>query len=300
VHRNCEIIGVASGWGAELKGCEDAPEALYKKIALKSCKVEQKYLFDILFPLFQEKHQNIDLHQILPLITDLNEHLGRAVFDAINRGYFPVVIGGDHSIALGTWSGVKASLGKDKKLGLIWMDAYMNARIPGTQSNEFWDQMPLAALLGCGDPSFFVDHIQFPILKPDHVCLVGTRSFESHEKELLDRMKVKVFTMQDIKERGYSEIMQEAISIVSKETDGFGVSLDMSVVDPKEAPGVGSPAGGGIFCNDLFKMLAMVTDHSHLKAFEIVELNPYRDRDERTACICLEILGRIMGHGKPK
>lgn len=299
MHRNCEIIGVASGWGAQQRGCEDGPESLYKKVALKSCKVDQKYLWEILYPLFQEKHQHIDLEHVLPLISDLNCHLSHAVCDAIKREYFPIVIGGDHSIAVGTWAGVKESMGPNKKLGLIWIDAHMDSHIPGTSPSGAWHGMPLAALLGCGDPAF-CPSTKNPVLLPENVCLVGVRSFESGEEELLKRMKVKVFHMDEVKKRTLPEVMQEAIQIVSKGTDGFGVSLDMDVIDPKEAPGVGSPISGGIVSSDLFKMLALLTQDPKLLAFEIAEYNPYKDRDERTACICLEILGRIIGHGKPK
>ncbi|MCX6988079.1 MAG: arginase [Chlamydiae bacterium] len=299
MHRNCEIIGVASGWGSQLRGCEDAPEVLYKKVALKSCRVTQKYLWEILYPLFQAKHHPVDLQDVLPLITELNGHLSHSVIAALQQGYFPVVIGGDHSIALGTWSGVKQSLGKGKQLGLIWIDAHMDCQIPGIGS-PFWNGMSLAALLGCGDPAFIPAEQAHPILQPENVCLIGVRSTDQNEIELLQRMKVQVYTMDEVKKQGFVEVMQDAIKIVTKNTAGFGVSLDLAAIDPKEAPGVSSPLGGGIVSSDLLKMLAAVTDHSALKAFEIVEYNPHKDRDERTACLCLEILGRIMGHGKPK
>ncbi len=299
MHRNCEIIGVASGWGSKLAGCEDAPEVLYKKVALKSCRVTQKYLWEILYPLFQPKHSNVDVQEVLPLITELNGHLHDSVIAAVHNGYFPVVIGGDHSIALGTWSGVKESMGSVKRLGLIWVDAYMDCQIPGT-SSAFWNGMALGALLGCGDPSFFPKGDTHPVLNPSDVCLIGARAAGKNEIELLDRMKVKVYSMDEIKKRGLVEVIQEAISIVTKNTDGFGVSLDLSAIDPKEAPGVSNPINGGIVSSDLLKMLSALADHPNLKGFEIVEYNPHKDRDERTACLCLEILGRIIGHGKPK
>lgn len=300
MYRNCEIIGVASGWGAQQRGCEDGAESLYKKVALKSCRVEQRYLWEILYPLFQDKHKKIELEQVLPLIIEVNGHISHAVSDAIKRGYFPIVIGGDHSIAVGTWNGVKESMGQGKKMGLIWVDAHMDSHVPGTSPSGAWHGMPLAALLGCGDPSFCQGNTKHPTLLPENVCLVGVRSFESGEEELLKRMKVKVFHMDEVKKRGFQEVMEEAIQIVSKNTDGFGVSLDMDVIDPKEAPGVGSPEPGGIVSSDLFKMIALLTADPKLQAFEIVEYNPYKDRDDRTAYICLEILGRIIGHGKPK
>lgn len=300
MHRNCEIIGVASGWGAQLRGCEDGPESLYKKVALKSCKVEQKYLWEILYPLFQEKHQKIELEHVLPLISDLNCHLSHAVCDAIKRGYFPIVVGGDHSIAVGTWSGVKESMDPGKKLGLIWIDAHMDSHIPGTSPSGAWHGMPLAALLGVGDPSFCPKDTKNPVVLPENVCIIGVRSYESGEEDLLKRMKVKVIHMDEVKKRGFSDVMEEAIKHVSQGTDGFGVSLDMDVIDPKEAPGVGSPVPGGIVSSDLFKMLALLTQNPDLCAFEIVEYNPYKDRDDRTAYICLEILGRLIGHGRPK
>lgn len=299
MHRNCEIIGVASGWGAQQRGCEDGPESLYKKVALKSCKVEQKYLWEILYPLFQEKHQKNPPEQLLSLICELNCHLSQAVVNCMEKGYFPIVVGGDHSMALGTWAGVKEGLNKQGKLGLIWIDARMDSNIAGISSTFSWDSVPLASLLGCGDPSIFPKNIKSPVFSPDQICLIGVRKFESAEKELLERMNVKVFYMEDLKKKGFAEVMQEAIDIVSKNCDSYGVTLDMAVMDPKEAPGVAEPVNGGIVSTELFKMLNLVMNDKRLKAFEIAEFNPYRDRDERTACICLEILGRIMGHSKP-
>jgi len=300
LHRNCEIIGVASGWGAHFKGCEDGPECLYKKVALKSCKVEQKYLWEILYPLFQEKHHKHPPDQLLSLITELNCHLSQAVVDCLKKDYFPIVVGGDHSMALGTWSGVKKGLsGKHDKLGLIWIDARMDANITGVTTTFDWDSVPLAALLGCGDPSIFPRDVKAPIFLPDQICLIGVRKYESAEKELLERMKVKVFYMEDLKSKGFAEVMQEAVETVSRNSSSYGVTLDMAVMDPKEAPGVADPVSGGIVSTELFKMLNIVMNDPKLKAFEIAEFNPHRDRDERTACICLEILGRIIGHGKP-
>lgn len=300
MHRNCEIIGVASGWGAQLKGCEDAAEFLYKKVALKSCKVEQRYLWEILYPLFQEKHQKVPLDEILPLINDINGHLSQTVESSLKKGYFPIVFGGDHSIAVGTWNGVKDFMGKDKDLGLIWVDAHMDSHIPSTSPSGAWHGMPLAALLGCGEPSFAMGKTKHPVLLPQNVCIIGVRSYESGEKELLERMKVKVIYMEEVKKKGFELVFQEAFEHVCKNTDGFGISLDLDVIDPKEAPGVGSPESGGVVSTDILKMLNTVASEKKLKAFEIVEYNPYCDRDERTACICLEILGRIMGHGRPK
>lgn len=300
MHRRCEIIGVASGWGAQIRGCEDGPEYLYKKIAAKSAKIDQRYALDIIFPLFQEKHKKLDKEHTLPLITDVNIHLSQRVCDAKKRDVFPIVLGGDHSVAVGTWNGVKEAIGADKKLGMIWVDAHMDSHIPSTSPSGAWHGMPLAALLGCGDPSFCMVNTKRPALLPQHTCIVGVRSFESGEEELLRRMNVRVIYMDEVKKRGFEDVMKEAIDIASKETDGFGVSFDLDVIDPKEAPGVGSPESGGVVTTDVLKMLSTLVDNKKLQAFEIVEYNPHRDRDERTACIALEMLGRLTGHGVPK
>ena len=300
MQRNCEIIGVASGWGAQLRGCEDGADFLYKKVATKSAKVDQQYFWQILYPLLQEKHAKLDPERILPIIIKINQHLRMSVCDAMKKDLFPLVIGGDHSIAVGTWTGVKDQLGPGKKLGLIWIDAHMDSHIPSTSPSGAWHGMPLAALLGCGEPGFCMVDSKQPVLLPENVCIVGVRSFESGEEELLRRMKVKVFHMEEVKTRGFSEVVTEAIDIVTKNTDGFGVSLDLDVVDPKEAPGVGSPVGGGIVSSDLFKVFSKITQDDKLKAFEIVEYNPSRDRDERTACLALEMIGRLVGHSKPR
>jgi arginase len=227
------------------------------------------------------------------------------VHSCLSAGDFPLVIGGDHSCAIGTWSGVGAALkqgeNKDARLGLIWFDAHMDAHTPATSPSQALHGMPLACLLGYGDAHLtdLMDHgvgeKHRPVLRPEDVCLIGVRSFEWGEAALLHQLGVRVYFMAEVRERGLPEIVREALLRVRRETDGFGVSIDLDVLEPAEEPGVGSPVPGGIALHDMLEALAWVRATSGLKALEIVEYNPYSDHHFDTAAAVADLARTIVG-----
>lgn len=270
-----EVIGVASGVGAQDRGCEDGPAILRELEVFRGADVTAVW-DGVLRP-------RAGAGSVVAVDAELCTRLAKQVWHTLDEGRFPLVVGGDHSCAIGTWSGVHRWLGGRGPLGLIWIDAHMDSHTFATTPSGALHGMPLAALMGYGEHELteIVEHV--PKLRPEHVCLLGVRSFEEGEAALLHRLGVRVIGMQEIRERGLAQVLAEAMSIARNGTAGFGVSLDLDVLDPAEEPGVGSPAPGGLHCHELEQALHQLHGDPALLAMEIVEYNPHRDRDHLTA-----------------
>jgi arginase len=193
------------------------------------------------------------------------------------------VFGGDHSCAVGTWSGVGNAVGRAGPVGLVWFDAHMDSHTPVTSPSGRLHGMPLACLMGHGEKALVAISRETAALRPDKICLVGVRSYEDGERALLERLGVRVFYMDDIRRRGLAAATDEAFAIARSGTVGFGVSVDLDVLDPSEAPGVGSRAEGGLLGRDLAAALARVRTLRGFLGLEIAEYNPIFDENGRTA-----------------
>lgn len=216
-------------------------------------------------------------------IAELCERLAVRVEKVLGSGGFPVVIGGDHSCAIGTWGGVHRWLGERGPLGLIWIDAHMDSHTFATTPSRALNGMPLACLLGYGEKGLTGVAGAEPKLHPAHVCLLGTRSFEGGEAAFLDKLGVRVIGMEEIRRHGMKKALAEARAIAGNGTAGYGLSMDLDVLDPLEESGVGSPEPAGLRCRELEQALRQLCGDPALLALEIVEYNPHRDRDLRTA-----------------
>jgi arginase len=208
----------------------------------------------------------------------LNPRLAQAVRGASLAGHRPLVIGGDHSCAVGTWSGVHGALPAGHELGLLWIDAHLDSHTPQTSHTGLIYGMPLAVLLGHGDRAFTECLNAGPKVLPRHVCVFGARSYEPEERALLDRLGVRVIGMTEIAQRGVANALREALDIVRSASGGFGITIDMDALDPRDAPGVGTPAPGGLRAAELIAELATVNGADDLRALEICEYNAARDR----------------------
>lgn len=219
--------------------------------------------------------------------------LARRVDRITRDGEFPIIVGGDHTCAIGTWKGV-AHANRDKGLlGLLWIDAHMDAHTPQTTESGMLHGMPVACLLGYGYPGL-TEIAEGARLDPECVCLFGVRSFERGEAELLKSLGVRVFFMEEIAQRGVAESLSEAIALVGCASGGFGITLDLDAIDPDDAPGVGSPAEGGMRAADLIAALAAHGAHANLAGIEIVEYNPFRDRQGVTAGVVEDALDAML------
>jgi len=223
-------------------------------------------------------------------VTDIDGRLASLVTAKLGNGEFPVVVGGDHACAIGTWSGVRAALAPHQAMGLIWVDAHMDSHVPKTSPTGALHGMPVACLLGYGDTALTTLAGPSPKLRPGQVCLIGVRSFEGGERALLERLGVRVFFMEEVRARGFAAVWDEAVGHVSRDTAGYGVSIDLDAIDPGDAPGVGTPERAGIAADDLIEAVRRGHGDPRLLAVEIAEYNPHQDHDRLT----LRLLRRLI------
>lgn len=220
-------------------------------------------------------------------VRGLCTELEGTVADTLTDDTLPLVLGGDHSIAIGS---VRGSA-RDGDIGVVWFDAHADFNTPATTPSGNVHGMPLAALLGRGEFSD-VDWAAAPI-DPENVALVGIRNLDETEREALRESDVSVFTMSDIDERGATAVTEEAMEIAGT-ADGIHVSLDLDWLDPQEAPGVGTPVRGGVTYREAHAAMEVVAD-SNLRSLEIVEVNPILDQHNQTAELAVELAASALG-----
>ncbi len=215
---------------------------------------------------------------------------------AAARGATPLVLGGDHSVAIGTLSGMSRLLRRKKaSLGLIWIDAHADMNTPDSSPSGNVHGMPLACVVGQGPRELTHLYGYAPKVDPRNVALVGVRDVDQLEKPHVKQSGVRAFTMRDIDERGMRAVMRDALEIACAGTAGFHLSFDMDAVDPREAPGVGTPVRGGISYREAHLAMEIVCDSGKMLSLEIVEVNPVIDEVNRTAELAVELALSAMG-----
>ncbi|HSC51576.1 MAG TPA: arginase [Gaiellaceae bacterium] len=225
----------------------------------------------------------------LPQIKATCERIAALVARAVNEEYLPLVLGGDHSVALGTLGGIARARGQG---GVLWLDAHGDLNRPETSPSGNVHGMPLAAALGLAGHEFASD--AFPLPAVERVALVGVRSLDPGERELLAGLDACVFTMSDLDRGGVEAAMREALAHVAG--GGFvHVSLDMDVLDPDVAPGVGTPVRGGLSYREAHLALELVAEANVLSSLEVVEVNPILDRENETAKLAVELVASALG-----
>ena len=280
MQRQIELIGAAWGLGGADPGCALAPDALIPPLAerLAHCGA-RVVLGPTLHPPAGERRKEAALAKLCSVLAS-------AVAEAMRQARLPCVVGGDHSCAGGTWAGVARML--QGQLGLVWIDAHMDSHTPGTSHTGRLHGMPLAWLLGLSDDALY--GLSAGVVDPEHIALIGVRSYEPEEKERLDRLGVRVFHIEEVRGRGLDAVMAESVAIATRGTSGFGISIDLDALSPDEAPGVGTPVPDGIAAGELAHALAAVRERPELLAIELVEYVPRLDPDGRTARAAIAIL----------
>jgi arginase len=279
--RLVHLLGYASGLGGVNLTCGAGPIEMQTSSYLKDVPGLQ---WDAMMQPAEIKEKREDEIQRLCLTLALK------IEALVRQQKFFIVLGGDHTSAIGTWSGAYAGLKEKNRLGLIWIDAHMDSHVPETSETGRVHGMPLASLLGYGNPQFTDMLIPVPKIAPQQLCLIGTRSYEAGEAELLRRLNVKVFFMEEVKQRGLKAVFKEAQEIVSQGTAGYGISLDVDSIDPKEAPGVDVPEQDGLKFQDLIEVLTGARQDTRLVGAEIVEFNPHRDVNKTTEKIVAKLI----------
>ncbi|MHB1077720.1 arginase [Thiobacillus sp.] len=285
--RNIIVIGAASGAGAPDAATAEGPDTLRHYRVFHDTPLQHVEWNAIL----RVPREALDTP--LHTVRALGERLAAEVERVLQAGNFPLVVGGDHSCAIGTWSGVHRVLADRGPIGLIWIDAHMDSHTFATTPSGQIHGMPLAALLGHGDAALTGIAGMEAKLRPEHVCLIGVRSYEAGEAALLHGLGVRVFEMDEVRRRGLATVFAEALAIVRHGTAGFGVSVDLDALDPEEEPGVGTPVPGGLRRAELAAVLSRLRSDPGFVAMEIVEYNPRRDRGHATADAAGALVGAI-------
>ena len=229
--------------------------------------------------------------RFLPQIKETSQRIARLVAQTASDGFFPIVLGGDHSVALGTLAGLRDVHGPG---GAIWIDAHGDLNSPETSPSGNVHGMVLAAALGLAGERFRDDGWGLPALEPGRVALVGVRSLDDGERELLRDQDVKVFTMSDLDRLGVERSVREALAHVAG--SGFvHVSLDMDAIDPDVAPGVGTPVRGGLSYREAHLAMELVAETGLASSLDVVEVNPVLDRENETGKLAVELIASALG-----
>ena len=285
--RHYTFLGAASSWGAAYRGPEAAPLVLWTSGLAQGLDNPQTVVdwHALIEPFTTAPVHDQKLDVVYPHLVDFTYAIAREVDDIFQSQPLttPIILGGDHSIAIGTWSGITNALEAQGQFGLLWIDAHMDAHTPITSVQGKWGGhfhgMPLAHLLGHGDKNLCEIGSKKAKIKGKHLVLVGTRSFEPGEEKLLRDCGVTIFTMDDIARDGLDQVMQRAIDIVSAAPKGWGLSLDVDVFDPKDMPCVGTPEKNGIRTQAFIEWLSAVKFKSQPRAIELVEYIPAKDKN---------------------
>jgi arginase len=293
------IIGVPMDLGASRRGVDMGPSALRVaglQARIKQLGLQVEDIGNISVKQPEEMSYGEKRAKYLAEIADACKDLAAIVEKTLDENMTPVVLGGDHSIAAGSLSGVAGYFRKkEKKIGLIWLDAHGDINTPESSPSGNVHGMPLAAAMGYGATELVELQGFKPKVEPQNISLVGIRDLDSQEKKLAKKSGVHVFTMRDIDERGMREVMSDALKYAMDDTDGISVSLDMDFVDPSDAPGVGTPVRGGVTYREAHLAMEMLADTEAMVSLEVVEINPVIDEHNRTALLGVELVLSALG-----
>jgi arginase len=290
------VIGAALDLGSGRRGVDMGPSAI--RYALLGERIEE-------LGLSVHDHGNVRTGMVEALdegdpsarywsaIKRTCEELADHVAATVSEGEMPLVLGGDHSIAIGTLGGLSRAHAAPG--GVLWMDAHTDINSPTTSPSGNVHGMPLAVALGlANDPRFESSAWPLPMILEQHTALVGVRSVDAGERARLREVGVRVFTMEDVDRRGMRDVMEEAISIATG-APFMHVSFDMDVLDPDQAPGVGTPVRGGITYREAHLAMEMLATSGKMSSLEVVEVNPVLDARNATGTLAVELVLSAMG-----
>jgi arginase len=288
------VIGAALDLGAGRRGVDMGPSAIrYAGLASRIGELGHEYVdWGNVETAVAEASSVGDEHaRFLPQIKDTCERIAGLVAQAVQQTYFPLVLGGDHSVALGSLAGLREVHGPG---GAIWIDAHADLNSPETTPSGNVHGMVLAAALGLAGDRFREDGWGLPALAPGRVALVGVRELDDGERAVLRDLDARMFTMSDVDRLGVERAVREALAHVA----GAGfvhVSLDMDALDPDVAPGVGTPVRGGLSYREAHLALELVAESGLATSLDVVEVNPILDRENETGKLAVELIASALG-----
>jgi arginase len=297
--RPVHIIGVPLDLGGNRRGVDMGPSAfriagLGERLTALGIPVVDDG--DLVAPIPETKSFGDPGKKYIREIARVCEKLYKASLTAFDKGAFPLVLGGDHSLAAGSVAATAEFVRRDEKpLGLIWVDAHGDMNTPATSGSGNVHGMPLASLLG-PEPAELARIGGFsPKVLPQHTVLIGIRNLDDREKELVRGSGVHVFTMKDIDRAGIASVAEQALALAGAGTGGVHVSFDLDVCDPTIAPGVGTPVKGGLDYREAHMVMEIVADSGLLRALDLVEVNPILDDRNMTAILGVELAASALG-----
>ncbi|MCD1257545.1 arginase [Paenibacillus athensensis] len=288
------VIGVPMDLGADRRGVDMGPSAircagLERRLAQLGYRVHDEGDLSVRR---QPTAASADKLKYVDEIAKVNAELCRSVEASQQAGRFPLVLGGDHSIAIGTLAGMRR---RHPALGVIWFDSHGDVNTADTSPSGNIHGMSLAVALGFGDPRLTAVGGAASALRPEHVAIVGARSLDAGERDFLRRQGILVFTMHEIDRLGMASVMEQAIDRVSRGTSGIHLSLDLDGLDPAAAPGVGTPVPGGLTCRESYLAMELLCESGRLVSAEFVEVNPILDHCNQTAQIAVSLIASLFG-----
>lgn len=297
--KKATIIGVLMDLGADRRGVDMGPSAvrvagLNERLAEIGYEVSDAGNIPVRNPeMMQIADRNL---KYLPEIAAACQTLANQVETALEAGSTPIVLGGDHSIAIGSVAGLSAFHHKQgKRVGVIWFDAHGDMNTPDTSPSGNIHGMPFAAILGRGAKELTEISGFAPKVYAEDCVLIGARSVDPDEAVALKASGIRVVTMRELDERGMSSVMDEAIELASRQTAGFHVTMDMDFVDPHFAPGVGTPVPGGPTYRESHLAMEKVADSGKMLSFELTEVNPVFDLSNKTAELGVQLILSAFG-----
>ncbi|MGE3854146.1 MAG: arginase [Planctomycetota bacterium] len=306
-YRPIHVLGVPLDHGAGRRGVGMGPAAmriagLHNRLAVVPGASGLRDLGDLVVPAPETLPEGDRNARFLPLVTSVCKELAARVGTILRDGAFPLVLGGDHSIAIGTISGLAAHLAgqnpdatRPPRLGVLWFDAHGDINTPQTTPSGNIHGMPVACLLGNGPASLVNIGYDGAKLDPARVVQIGLRDVDEGEKALIRNSGIHAFTMSDIDMRGMGEVMREAIGFATRDVDMLHISFDIDSLDPREAPGTGTTVPGGLTWREAHLALEMVAETGKLTSFELVEVNPTLDHGNHTAGVAVDLIASALG-----
>jgi arginase len=296
MNKNISIIGVPMDLGQMRRGVDMGPSAIrYAGVVerLENLGYEMKDLGDIEIGQAERVHNNPETNlRNLKAVAEASGKLASKVGEVISSGDFPLIFGGDHSIAIGTLAGVSAHY---ENLGVIWYDAHGDLNTGDTSPSGNIHGMPLAVSLGIGHEDLTSIGGSTPKIKPENIVIIGARSLDEGERELIKEKGIKVYTMHEIDRMSMAKVMEDAIGYLKDRTDGVHLSLDLDGLDPSDAPGVGTPVLGGISYRESHLAMEMLEEAKIITSAEFVEVNPILDEKNKTATVAVALMGSLFG-----
>src|SRR5690625_3008187 len=297
--KRVDIIGAATAFGQPKLGVDLGPDALryanlIEEIEKMNIKVNDKgniysdFKVDVRTHSMRYENNLKNYEQVI----DFSEKLAAAVDESVKSGAFPLILGGDHSLSIGSLAGISPHY---ENLGVIWYDAHGDLNDSASSPSGNIHGMPLAISCGVGDKKLVNIHKTGIKVKPENVVLIGMRDLDEGEEKYIKDENILTFTMRDIEEKGISAVMSETLEYLEAKTDGIHLSLDVDALDPAETPGTGTPVDEGLSLWETLLAMNMLHESGKITSMDLVEVNPLLDEGNMTAEKAVDMVTALFG-----